>query len=90
MDPHLLKVAVIGAANAGKSTLINKLVGEEVRISRTDQNIKVIDLCDIRFRVFLQKHIQQEKESWRFFQKAIIKSYSWIHLVLFRRITTHK
>ncbi|KAG1458220.1 hypothetical protein G6F46_006876 [Rhizopus delemar] len=30
MDPHLLKVAVIGAANAGKSTLINKLVGEEV------------------------------------------------------------
>ncbi|KAG1469985.1 hypothetical protein G6F56_002941 [Rhizopus delemar] len=30
LDPHLLKVAVIGAANAGKSTLINKLVGEEV------------------------------------------------------------
>lgn len=29
--PHLLKVAVIGAANAGKSTLINKIVGEEVK-----------------------------------------------------------
>ncbi|KAI8642372.1 P-loop containing nucleoside triphosphate hydrolase protein [Parasitella parasitica] len=29
-NPHLLKVAVIGAANAGKSTLINKIVGEEV------------------------------------------------------------
>jgi GTP-binding protein Era len=29
-DPHLLKVAVIGAANAGKSTLVNKIVGEEV------------------------------------------------------------
>ncbi|KAI8885458.1 GTP-binding protein Era [Backusella circina FSU 941] len=28
--PHLLKVAVIGAANAGKSTLVNKIVGEEV------------------------------------------------------------
>lgn len=30
-NPRLLKVAVIGAANAGKSTLINKIVGEEVR-----------------------------------------------------------
>lgn len=29
-DPRLLKVAVIGAANAGKSTLVNKIVGEEV------------------------------------------------------------
>lgn len=29
-NPHLLKVAVIGAANAGKSTLVNKIVGEEV------------------------------------------------------------
>ncbi|KAI8973252.1 P-loop containing nucleoside triphosphate hydrolase protein [Mycotypha africana] len=29
-EPHLIKVAVIGAANAGKSTIINKLVGEEV------------------------------------------------------------
>ncbi|CEP19602.1 hypothetical protein [Parasitella parasitica] len=29
-NPHLLKVAVIGAANAGKSTLINKIVGEEI------------------------------------------------------------
>jgi predicted GTPase len=29
-NPHLLKVAVIGAANAGKSTLVNKVVGEEV------------------------------------------------------------
>ncbi|CEI88147.1 hypothetical protein G6F70_001039 [Rhizopus microsporus] len=29
-DPHMLRVAVIGAANAGKSTLVNKLIGEEV------------------------------------------------------------
>ncbi|GAA5795034.1 hypothetical protein HPULCUR_000385 [Helicostylum pulchrum] len=29
-NPHLIKVAVIGAANAGKSTLVNKIVGEEV------------------------------------------------------------
>ncbi|KAI8334758.1 P-loop containing nucleoside triphosphate hydrolase protein [Chlamydoabsidia padenii] len=31
-NPHLIKVAVIGAPNAGKSTLVNKLVGEEVSI----------------------------------------------------------
>lgn len=31
-NPHLIKVAVIGAANAGKSTLVNKIVGEEVNI----------------------------------------------------------
>lgn len=31
-NPHLIKVAVIGAANAGKSTLVNKIVGEEVRV----------------------------------------------------------
>lgn len=30
-NPHLIKVAVIGAANAGKSTLVNKIVGEEVK-----------------------------------------------------------
>ena len=30
-NPHVLKVAVIGAANAGKSTLVNRLVGEQVR-----------------------------------------------------------
>ncbi|KAI9277643.1 P-loop containing nucleoside triphosphate hydrolase protein [Sporodiniella umbellata] len=30
LNPHSLKVAVIGAANAGKSTLINTLIGEEV------------------------------------------------------------
>ncbi|KAI9483532.1 MAG: P-loop containing nucleoside triphosphate hydrolase protein [Benjaminiella poitrasii] len=29
-DPHSLKVALIGAANAGKSTIVNKLIGEEV------------------------------------------------------------
>ncbi|KAI7899428.1 GTP-binding protein Era [Cokeromyces recurvatus] len=29
-NPHLLKVALIGPANAGKSTLVNKLIGEEI------------------------------------------------------------
>lgn len=29
-NPHMVKVAVIGAPNAGKSTLVNKLIGEEV------------------------------------------------------------
>lgn len=29
-NPYLIKVAVIGAANAGKSTLVNKIVGEEI------------------------------------------------------------
>lgn len=28
-DPHLLKVAILGAANAGKSTLINQIIGEQ-------------------------------------------------------------
>ncbi|ORZ18652.1 P-loop containing nucleoside triphosphate hydrolase protein [Absidia repens] len=31
-NPHFIKVAVIGAPNAGKSTLVNKIVGEEVSI----------------------------------------------------------
>ncbi|KAI8099029.1 P-loop containing nucleoside triphosphate hydrolase protein [Halteromyces radiatus] len=31
-NPHLIKVAVIGAPNAGKSTLVNKMVGEDVSI----------------------------------------------------------
>ncbi|ORX59753.1 GTP-binding protein Era [Hesseltinella vesiculosa] len=31
-NPHLLKVALLGAPNAGKSTLINKLIGEEISI----------------------------------------------------------
>jgi hypothetical protein len=29
-NPHMIKVAVIGAPNAGKSTLVNKLIGEDV------------------------------------------------------------
>ncbi|KAI8383051.1 P-loop containing nucleoside triphosphate hydrolase protein [Blakeslea trispora] len=29
-NPHLLKVAVLGAANAGKSTIVNHLVGEQI------------------------------------------------------------
>jgi GTP-binding protein Era len=37
-NPHLLKVAVIGAANAGKSTLVNKIVGEEVNSSSNSSN----------------------------------------------------
>lgn len=31
----MLRVAVIGAANAGKSTLVNKLIGEEVYKKKT-------------------------------------------------------
>lgn len=31
-DPHILKVAVIGAANAGKSTLVNTIVGSDVSV----------------------------------------------------------
>ncbi|ORZ02644.1 P-loop containing nucleoside triphosphate hydrolase protein [Syncephalastrum racemosum] len=31
-NPHVLRVAVIGAANAGKSTLINSFVGESVSV----------------------------------------------------------
>lgn len=31
-NPHLLKVAVIGAANAGKSTLVNTIVGTDVSV----------------------------------------------------------
>ncbi|ORX94902.1 GTP-binding protein Era [Basidiobolus meristosporus CBS 931.73] len=31
-NPRLLRVAVVGAANAGKSTIVNHLVGEEVSI----------------------------------------------------------
>ncbi|CAO3631013.1 unnamed protein product [Cunninghamella blakesleeana] len=32
IDPHLLKVTIIGPPNAGKSTLVNKLVGEDISI----------------------------------------------------------
>ncbi|CAO3630051.1 unnamed protein product [Cunninghamella echinulata] len=32
IDPHLLKVSIIGPPNAGKSTLVNKLVGEDITI----------------------------------------------------------
>ncbi|KAI7856950.1 P-loop containing nucleoside triphosphate hydrolase protein [Circinella umbellata] len=31
-NPHLLRVAVVGAANAGKSTLVNTIVGENVSV----------------------------------------------------------
>ena len=31
-NPHMLRVAVIGAANAGKSTLVNGIVGEDVSL----------------------------------------------------------
>ncbi|KAK9765261.1 hypothetical protein K7432_006537 [Basidiobolus ranarum] len=31
-NPHLLRVAIIGAANAGKSTMVNQLVGDEISI----------------------------------------------------------
>ncbi|KAI9499556.1 P-loop containing nucleoside triphosphate hydrolase protein [Zychaea mexicana] len=31
-NPHLLRVAVLGAANAGKSTLVNAIVGEDVSV----------------------------------------------------------
>ncbi|RUP50681.1 hypothetical protein BC936DRAFT_138129 [Jimgerdemannia flammicorona] len=31
-NPHLVKVAVLGAANAGKSTLVNQIVGEQISI----------------------------------------------------------
>ncbi|KAI7881976.1 GTP-binding protein Era [Lichtheimia hyalospora FSU 10163] len=31
-NPHLLRVAVMGAANAGKSTLVNGIVGEDISV----------------------------------------------------------
>ncbi|KAI8148808.1 P-loop containing nucleoside triphosphate hydrolase protein [Fennellomyces sp. T-0311] len=31
-NPHLLRVAVVGAANAGKSTLVNAIVGEDISV----------------------------------------------------------
>lgn len=32
-DPHLIKVAIVGVPNSGKSTLINKLMGWRVKLS---------------------------------------------------------
>lgn len=40
-NPTSLTIAVIGAPNAGKSTLVNRIVGAKVRL-----NIKIYILCD--------------------------------------------
>lgn len=38
-NPHLLRVAVMGAANAGKSTLVNGIVGEDVSLYQSTMNM---------------------------------------------------
>lgn len=63
-NPHLLKVAVIGAANAGKSTLINKIVGEEVIFFEMNECLsRYLNVLQItRYQVYHPRHIPQEKE----------------------------
>ncbi|RCH78599.1 hypothetical protein CU098_004068, partial [Rhizopus stolonifer] len=48
-EPHLLKVAVIGAANAGKSTLVNKIVGEEASHFFVISSIDILSRFQIVF-----------------------------------------
>lgn len=38
-NPHLLRVAVMGAANAGKSTLVNGIVGEDVSLCEWNMDL---------------------------------------------------
>ena len=61
-NPHLLRVAVVGAANAGKSTLVNTIVGENVSVVSqkahttrdrvlavlTEDNYQVVSFCPSR------------------------------------------
>lgn len=80
-NPHLLKVAVIGAANAGKSTLINKIVGEEVSLVFDRFTMRFLMQRQQRCLVYRLKHTPQGNEFWLFILREITRLCSWIHRV---------
>lgn len=68
----LLKVAVIGTPNSGKSTFINYLMDRKVNSAELSYRI-IAKLTTFRYAQLLQKYTQLDKRHERYSQKTIPK-----------------
>ncbi len=90
-NTHCGMIAIVGRPNVGKSTLLNKLLGQKVSITSrkpqtTRHRIMGIDTQDNRQAIFVDTpglHIEEKRAINRFMNRAASSSIGDVGLVLF-------
>ncbi|MGK0306071.1 MAG: GTP-binding protein Era [Gammaproteobacteria bacterium] len=90
-DTHCGMIAIVGRPNVGKSTLLNKLLGQKVSITSrkpqtTRHRIMGIDTVDNRQAIYVDTpglHIEEKRAINRFMNRAASSSIADVGLVLF-------
>jgi GTP-binding protein Era len=91
VNTHCGMIAIVGRPNVGKSTLLNKLLGQKVSITSrkpqtTRHRIMGIDTVDDRQAVYVDTpglHIEEKRAINRFMNRAASSSIADVGLVLF-------